>query len=164
MINLKISSFLEFFRISTNLRREMFKLIIIVGCCLINNSIQMIPVEHIAAVMSEASLLRAGYSFNSTSISASKYLEKIENNTFVNFKNLTHLRINFNPKFSDVNEKTFNGLSQLSYMELMGNSITVIRNNTFRGMGNLKFLSLRNNGLQVLEKDAFLGKFFSSCL
>lgn len=118
----------------------------------------MIPVEHIEPVMSETSLLEAGYSFNSTSISATKYLEQIENNTFVNFKNLTHLRINFNPKFSDINENTFNGLSRLGYMELMGNSIAVIRNNTFRGMGNLKFLSLRNNGLQVLEKDAFVGK------
>jgi Leucine-rich repeat (LRR) protein len=80
----------------------------------------------------------------------------IDADAFNGLNNLTELNL-ANNKIASIDANTFNGLNNLTELNLANNKIASIDANTFNGLKNLEWLHLDNNQIASIEANTFNG-------
>ena len=81
-------------------------------------------------------------------------LTVIANNSSLNYPNLETLYLPIN-QINRIEDGAFNGLSQITEVDLSHNSLTAVGRNTFSGLASLQSLFLKHNKIETIDEEAF---------
>lgn len=81
-------------------------------------------------------------------------LENIQEKNFQGLTNLVELYLSHN-LISSINETVFSSLTNLEVLVLSYNRISILNSKTFKELTNLKIIELKSNRLEVIESNLF---------